>query len=80
MPIADRIYILAADGKRFEGSPGDVRDDRQIMDIYMGGARTPGSAAGPEAARGKSREGGAGSDLQTQFLKLLRNFSFLRLP
>ncbi len=38
MPIADKIYILAAGEKRFEGSPGDVRDDRQIMDIYMGGA------------------------------------------
>ncbi len=38
MPIADRIYILAAGEKRFEGSPSDVRDDRQIMDIYMGGA------------------------------------------
>ncbi len=38
MPIADRIYILAAGEKRFEGSPADVRDDRQIMDIYMGGA------------------------------------------
>lgn len=38
MPIADKIYILAAGEKRFEGSPSDVRDDRQIMDIYMGGA------------------------------------------
>ena len=38
MPIADRLYILAAGEKRFEGSPQDVRDDRQIMDIYMGGA------------------------------------------
>lgn len=38
MPIADRLYILAAGEKRFEGSPTDVRDDRQIMDIYMGGA------------------------------------------
>lgn len=38
MPIADRLYILAAGEKRFEGSPRDVRDDRQIMDIYMGGA------------------------------------------
>jgi len=38
MPVADRIYILAAGEKRFEGSPADVRDDRQIMDIYMGGA------------------------------------------
>lgn len=38
MPVADRIYILAAGEKRFEGSPADLRDDRQIMDIYMGGA------------------------------------------
>ena len=38
MPIADRLYILAAGENRFEGSPRDVRDDRQIMDIYMGGA------------------------------------------
>jgi len=38
MPIADKLYILAAGEKRFEGSPQDVRDDRQIMDIYMGGA------------------------------------------
>ncbi|MBS3651811.1 ABC transporter ATP-binding protein [Pseudaminobacter sp. 19-2017] len=37
MPIADKLYILAAGEKRFEGSPQDVRDDRQIMDIYMGG-------------------------------------------
>lgn len=38
MPIADRLYILAAGEKRFEGTPSDVRDDRQLMDIYMGGA------------------------------------------
>ncbi|RUM96342.1 ABC transporter ATP-binding protein [Pseudaminobacter arsenicus] len=38
MPLADRLYILAAGEKRFEGSPQDVRDDRQVMDIYMGGA------------------------------------------
>ncbi|TIL81421.1 MAG: ABC transporter ATP-binding protein [Mesorhizobium sp.] len=38
MPIADRLYILAAGEKRFEGTPEDVRNDRQIMDIYMGGA------------------------------------------
>lgn len=37
MPIADKLYILAAGEKRFEGTPDDVRDDRQIMDIYMGG-------------------------------------------
>ncbi|MBZ9709804.1 ABC transporter ATP-binding protein [Mesorhizobium sp. ESP7-2] len=38
MPIADKLYIMAAGEKRFEGTPRDVRDDRQIMDIYMGGA------------------------------------------
>lgn len=37
MPIGDKLYILAAGEKRFEGSPRDVRDDRQIMDLYMGG-------------------------------------------
>ena len=38
MPIADRLYILTAGEKRFEGSPRDVRDDRQIMDIIEKGA------------------------------------------
>ncbi|ESX59576.1 MULTISPECIES: ABC transporter ATP-binding protein [unclassified Mesorhizobium] len=38
MPIADKLYILAAGEKRFEGTRRDVRDDRQIMEIYMGGA------------------------------------------
>jgi branched-chain amino acid transport system ATP-binding protein len=38
MPIADRLYILAAGEKRFEGTPTEIRSDRQIMDIYMGGA------------------------------------------
>ncbi|MER8523595.1 MULTISPECIES: ABC transporter ATP-binding protein [unclassified Mesorhizobium] len=38
MPMADKLYILAAGERRFEGKPQDVRDDRQIMDIYMGGA------------------------------------------
>ncbi len=37
MPISDRLYILAAGEKRFEGTPADVRNDQQIMDIYMGG-------------------------------------------
>jgi branched-chain amino acid transport system ATP-binding protein len=36
LPIADRLYILAAGEKRFEGTPKDVRDDAQIMSIYMG--------------------------------------------
>lgn len=38
LPIADRLYILAAGEKRFEGTPDDVRDDAQLMEIYMGGA------------------------------------------
>ncbi|MER8864324.1 ABC transporter ATP-binding protein [Mesorhizobium sp. M0751] len=38
MPIADKLYILAAGEKRFEGTRRDVHDDRQIMEIYMGGA------------------------------------------
>lgn len=37
LPIADRLYILAAGEKRFEGTPSDVRDDAQLMEIYMGG-------------------------------------------
>ena len=37
LPIADRLYIFAAGEKRFEGTPDDVRDDEQIMAIYMGG-------------------------------------------
>lgn len=40
LPIADRLYILAAGEKRFEGTPADVRDDAQLMEIYMGGAST----------------------------------------
>lgn len=38
LPIANRLYILAAGEKRFEGTPDDVRDDAQLMEIYMGGA------------------------------------------
>ncbi len=37
LPMADRLYILAAGEKRFEGTPADVRDDAQLMSIYMGG-------------------------------------------
>jgi len=36
LPIADRLYILAAGETRFEGTPQDVRDDAQLMEIYMG--------------------------------------------
>jgi branched-chain amino acid transport system ATP-binding protein len=37
LPIADRLYILAAGEKQFEGTPQDLRSDEQIMNIYMGG-------------------------------------------
>lgn len=37
MPIADQLYILTAGENRFEGTPADLRDDSQIMDIYMSG-------------------------------------------
>lgn len=40
MPIADRLYILTAGENRFEGTPADLSDDTQIMDIYMGGKVT----------------------------------------
>ena len=38
LPIADKVYILAAGETRFEGAPQDLKGDRQIMSIYMGGA------------------------------------------
>jgi branched-chain amino acid transport system ATP-binding protein len=44
LPIADRLYILAAGEKRFEGTPADVRDDAQLMEIYMGGASADANA------------------------------------
>jgi branched-chain amino acid transport system ATP-binding protein len=37
LPIADRLYILASGEMRFEGTPDDIRDDAQLMSIYMGG-------------------------------------------
>lgn len=36
MRVADRIYILAAGENRFEGSPHDIKSDRQLMDLYLG--------------------------------------------
>ncbi len=38
MPIADRLYIPGRRRKALRRHAGDVRNDRQIMDIYMGGA------------------------------------------
>jgi len=38
LPIADSVYILAGGQCRFSGTPDDIRDDEQLMSIYMGGA------------------------------------------
>ena len=34
--VADRIYILASGANRFEGTPGDITSDKQLMDLYLG--------------------------------------------
>jgi branched-chain amino acid transport system ATP-binding protein len=36
LPIADRLYVLAAGRTKFEGTPQDLRSDHEIMDLYMG--------------------------------------------
>jgi branched-chain amino acid transport system ATP-binding protein len=37
MRVADRMYVLVAGRNRFEGTPGDVKDDRELMHLYLGG-------------------------------------------
>ena len=48
LPIADRVYVLAAGEKKFEGTPRELGSDAEIMDIYMGGH---GARASPPTAR-----------------------------
>lgn len=36
MKVADRIYVLAGGRNRFEGKPGDISDDRELMQMYLG--------------------------------------------
>lgn len=36
MKVADRMYVLAAGRNRFEGKPGDISDDRELMHMYLG--------------------------------------------
>mgnify|MGYP001405691835 FL=1 len=36
--IADVCYILVGGANRWQGTPADLRDDRQIMDLYLGAA------------------------------------------
>ncbi|HET8728335.1 MAG TPA: ABC transporter ATP-binding protein [Alphaproteobacteria bacterium] len=49
LPIADRLYILAAGEERFAGTPQDVRDDAQLMDIYMGQDRASAAGSSPDS-------------------------------
>jgi branched-chain amino acid transport system ATP-binding protein len=35
--VADRMYVLVAGRNRFEGTPADVKDDRELMHLYLGG-------------------------------------------
>jgi branched-chain amino acid transport system ATP-binding protein len=37
MRVADRMYVLVAGRNRFEGTPTDVEDDRELMHLYLGG-------------------------------------------
>jgi branched-chain amino acid transport system ATP-binding protein len=34
--VADRLYVLAAGRNRFEGTPDDISDDRELMHMYLG--------------------------------------------
>ena len=36
--IADVCYILVGGANRWQGTPADLRDDRQIMELYLGAA------------------------------------------
>ena len=35
--VADRLYVLVGGQNRFEGTPADVEDDRELMHLYLGG-------------------------------------------
>jgi branched-chain amino acid transport system ATP-binding protein len=35
--VADRMYVLVAGRNRFDGTPADVEDDRELMHLYLGG-------------------------------------------
>lgn len=36
--VADSVYVLVGGTERFRGRPGDLSDDRQLMELYMGAA------------------------------------------
>ena len=35
--VADRMYVLVAGRNRFEGTPADVENDRELIHLYLGG-------------------------------------------
>lgn len=37
MPVADRVCILAGGNEQFSGRPADLKDDQELMSLYMGG-------------------------------------------
>jgi len=37
LPIADQIAVLAGGNEQFRGTPDRIRDDSQLMELYMGG-------------------------------------------
>lgn len=37
LPVADRLYVLAGGKEVFSGTPDEIRDDSQLMALYMGG-------------------------------------------
>ena len=36
LKVADLMYVLVAGRNRFEGRPGDIEDDRELMHLYLG--------------------------------------------
>jgi branched-chain amino acid transport system ATP-binding protein len=37
MRVATRMYVLVGGRNRFDGTPADVADDRELMHLYLGG-------------------------------------------
>ena len=42
MRVADRIYVLVGGRNRFEGSPADIADSRQLIELYLGATEPAG--------------------------------------
>lgn len=36
LPVADRLYILTGGREQFHGTPAEIKDDAQLMKLYMG--------------------------------------------